>query len=126
VSGDFHCGDVRAMPFGEESFEVVIDGNCFHCLFGSDRSQCLQEVRRVLKRGGTFVLSSMCGDLKLDRFMPRYSESGRCLMRDGRPYRTLKPPREIEGELAVAGFRVLHREVSINPWWDHLTVVATI
>jgi ubiquinone/menaquinone biosynthesis C-methylase UbiE len=47
------CGDVRRMPFGDESFDVVID---FGTLYHIARSPAaLDEIARVLAPGGAFV-----------------------------------------------------------------------
>ena len=47
------CGDVRRMPFDDESFDVVID---FGTLYHIARSPAaLEEITRVLAPGGTFV-----------------------------------------------------------------------
>ncbi len=125
LNGYFYCGDVCAMPMIEDgALEVVIDGNCIHCLFGEDRRRCFREVRRVLAGDGTFVVSSMCGPPKSEEAMEWYDATLQCLMRGGRPYRSLKPAQEIESELAEAGFGVVSREISVNAWWDHLTVIA--
>ena len=125
LRGEFQQGNVCAMPiFGEGMFEIVLDGNCLHCIIGEDRRRCLREVRRVLRRQGVFVVSSMCGTPKSDEIRQRYVEQARCLYLNGSPHRTLKPPEEIEQEVADAGFRVLGSEVSTNTWWDHLTLIA--
>jgi ubiquinone/menaquinone biosynthesis C-methylase UbiE len=46
-------GDVRAMPFPEESFDLVIDfGTCYHI---ARPDKALAEIERVLAPGGLFV-----------------------------------------------------------------------
>lgn len=46
-------GDVRAMPFADELFDVAVDfGTCYH-IARSD--QGLREIERVLRTGGTFA-----------------------------------------------------------------------
>jgi ubiquinone/menaquinone biosynthesis C-methylase UbiE len=46
-------GDVRAMPFADESFDVVVDfGTCYHI---ARSEQGLREIERVLTTGGTFA-----------------------------------------------------------------------
>lgn len=74
----FRHDTVCAMPFFADGlFDVVMDGQCLHCLMGDERTQCLAEVHRILKPEGTFVISSMCGAAKSAdaraRFWPRAS-----------------------------------------------------
>jgi SAM-dependent methyltransferase len=46
-------GDVRALPFPDASFDLVVDfGTCYHV---SRRGQALREIARVLAQGGRFV-----------------------------------------------------------------------
>jgi SAM-dependent methyltransferase len=46
-------GDVRALPFDDASFDLVVDfGTCYHV---ARRAQALAEVARVLVEGGRFV-----------------------------------------------------------------------
>ncbi len=46
-------GDVRALPFPDASFDLVVDfGTCYHV---SRRGQALREIARVLAQGGLFV-----------------------------------------------------------------------
>jgi len=47
------CGDVRAMPFPDASFDLVVDfGTLFHI---SRAEQAVSEIARVLVPGGLFV-----------------------------------------------------------------------
>jgi ubiquinone/menaquinone biosynthesis C-methylase UbiE len=52
---------VRAMPFPDHSFDVVIDfGTCYHV----DRpSEALEEISRVLRPGGTFAYETPLNQL---------------------------------------------------------------
>lgn len=123
--GSFHQGTVCRMPiFTDGSFDIVFDGSCLHCLIDDDRGLCLTEVRRILKPDGAFVVSSMCGEPRSGDARARFDPQTRCLMQDGRPYRTLKPLAALEAELVVAGFAVRDRSVRVNPWWDHATLVC--
>lgn len=46
-------GDVRLMPFPDESFDLVVDfGTCYHI---TRAAQALEEIARVLVPGGLFV-----------------------------------------------------------------------
>jgi SAM-dependent methyltransferase len=50
-------GDVRALPFEPESFDLIVDfGTCYHVGGGGEGAQlALREIGRVLARGGVFV-----------------------------------------------------------------------
>jgi hypothetical protein len=78
----------------------------------------------VLRPGGTFVISTMCGERKPEAMRARFDRAGGILFENGSPHRTLKSAEAIEAEVAQAGFRLADRTVSVNPWWDHLTLVA--
>jgi SAM-dependent methyltransferase len=54
---EVRTGDVRALPFENGSFDVVIDfGTCYHVGGGpSGRLAALNEIARVLRVGGLFV-----------------------------------------------------------------------
>jgi ubiquinone/menaquinone biosynthesis C-methylase UbiE len=127
LSGSFRQGNVCAMPFfAERSFDVVIDGNCLHCLIGNDRTRCLGEVHRILKAGGLFVVSSMCGLPKSDEAKARFDAQTGHLLENGRPHRTLKSLADLASELVSSGFEVQDSRLSVNPWWDHVTMVCQI
>lgn len=57
--GEFVEADAQNLPFDEDDFDTVV------CSFGimhiPDQPRALREVRRVLKRGGQFIMTSWCG-----------------------------------------------------------------
>jgi SAM-dependent methyltransferase len=57
VRADVHLADVRDLPFESASFDLVIDfGTCYHVSGRAAGARAaLQEVARVLRRGGLFV-----------------------------------------------------------------------
>jgi len=57
VRAELVHGDLRALPFDDASFDLVIDfGTCYHVSGGRRGSlQALLEINRVLRRGGAFV-----------------------------------------------------------------------
>jgi hypothetical protein len=115
------------MPFLDgEFFDVVIDGSCLHCLIGGDRTRCLGEVRRILRSNGVFVVSSMCGLPKSAEAKARFNARTGQLLENGEPYRTLMPLADLARELTDAGFEVRDSRVSVNPWWDHVTMTCRI
>ena len=125
LSGSFRQGSVCEMLFfPERSFDVVIDGSCLHCLIGNDRARCLAEVRRILRFEGVFVVSSMCGLPKSEEAKARFDPAAGHLLENGRAYRTLKSEAELARELVEAGFEVQDSRLSVNPWWDHVTMTC--
>ena len=53
VAADLVHGDVRALPFPDGAFDVVVDfGTCWHI---ADPERALREIARVLAPGGRFV-----------------------------------------------------------------------
>lgn len=53
VAAEFRRADVRALPFPDSSFDLVIDfGTCYHI---ARAAQALAEIARVLAPGGVFV-----------------------------------------------------------------------
>ncbi len=53
----FRCASIDALPYPDESFDVVISSFMFHHLPVEIKKRGLEEVYRVLKRGGRFFLS---------------------------------------------------------------------
>jgi len=49
---DFRQGDVGALPFPDESFDIVLSLNGFHAF--PDKEKAFSETYRVLKKGGIF------------------------------------------------------------------------
>ena len=66
----FRQGDVcnlNAKSLGK--FDLVIDGLCLHCITDiKDRKAYLDNVFKILKDGGLFVLLTMCGPMDKKRF----------------------------------------------------------
>ena len=66
----FRQGDVcnlNAKSLGK--FDIVVDGLCLHCITDiEDRKAYLDNVFKILKDGGLFVLLTMCGPMDRKRF----------------------------------------------------------
>jgi ubiquinone/menaquinone biosynthesis C-methylase UbiE len=53
VTAELVHGDVRALPFPDDAFDIVVDfGTCWHI---ADPERALREIARVLAPGGRFV-----------------------------------------------------------------------
>lgn len=51
------------------TFDLAVDGHCFHCLTATkDRIAYLDNVFKMLKNGGLFVLLAMCGPMDKESF----------------------------------------------------------
>ncbi|WP_348946534.1 class I SAM-dependent methyltransferase [Chitinibacter sp. FCG-7] len=50
----YHEGTAEALPFGDESFDVLSAGQCWHWF---DRAKAAQEAYRVLRRGGVMAIA---------------------------------------------------------------------
>ena len=82
--------------------------------------------KRKRGRRGVFVVSSMCGLPKSDEAKARFDPQAGHLLKNGRAYRTLKPLAELASDLMEAGFEVQDSRLSVNPWWDHVTITCRI
>jgi len=61
AEAELRHGDVRRMPFDDESFDVVIDFGTLYHIAGSQTA--LDEIARVLAPGGTFVYETKASQL---------------------------------------------------------------
>lgn len=126
LSAHFLVGNVcRISQCKDSMFELIIDGSCLHCLINDDRPLFFAEAKRLLKPDGRLVISSMCGS-------PRYSDDIRVydpirhhLLKEGQPWRTLKPLSALTDEIQDAGFNILATKINVNEWWDHATLVCS-
>ncbi|ABW28906.1 methyltransferase, putative [Acaryochloris marina MBIC11017] len=53
VKVNFLYGDVLTLTEIEDaSFDIAVDGRCYHCIIGKDRTQFLHTAHRILKPNG--------------------------------------------------------------------------
>ncbi len=111
IDADFHVGSVLDLsPFADETFDLVVDGHCYHCIIGEDRKTFLAEAKRVLKPGGYLLIDTMCGPV-LPGLVNGYDESSKIAIVNGIATRYFGLPDEIEAEITDAGFRILNKEL---------------
>jgi SAM-dependent methyltransferase len=53
-AGDFRLGDIEALPFDDDAFDLVTGFNAFQ--YAGDPAQALREAGRVTRPGGTIVI----------------------------------------------------------------------
>jgi ubiquinone/menaquinone biosynthesis C-methylase UbiE len=59
VSIEFRTGDALALDWPAASFDAAMDHGCFHTLPRRRRPEYAREVRRVLRPGGRYLLTSV-------------------------------------------------------------------
>ena len=96
----------------EDRFDLIVDGNCLHCIIGEDRVQFLRNARRLLADGGVFFISSLCSK----------NGKNRTLMRDSRPYRQVPSAWNLEQEIAAADFEILDCDIHIRSEHNHINL----
>jgi ubiquinone/menaquinone biosynthesis C-methylase UbiE len=111
IPAHFQTASVLDLPFASDSFDVVLDGRCFHCIIGPDRAKFLAEAYRVLKPGGILHVASMCGTPSCEKYLKQFDPASRCLLRDGFAVRFLGQPETIAAELASAGYKLIHQRL---------------
>lgn len=124
--GEFRAGSVGDLGqiYPASSFDVVVDGDCFHCLIGEDRARFLIGLHQVLRPGGLFVLSHMVNEVRDPEMRAELDPRTRVRSRDGVAYRFMPYAVDLLGEVESAGFEILEHAVRENPWWDHLQALA--
>jgi len=109
-------------------FDAVIDGHCLHCIVGADRAVCLNSVFRVLRPGGTFIVLTMCGDVRNERILSNFDPVTGTVFQDGRPMRHIGTAESIISELEGAGFQIDAQRIGLrsdDSQQDDLIVRAT-
>ena len=115
TSVDYVHGDLCQPGVLEgQRFDLIVDGNCLHCIIGDDRVVFLRNVYRLLADNGIFFVSSLC---------TRDAESV-TTQRAGLPYRFIPSVERLLQELDRAKFAVLNWEVRERNDFNHITVFA--
>ena len=97
-----------------KTFDLIVDGNCLHCILGEDRAVFLDNVYRLLSHNGIFFVSSLCaGD----------AESV-TTERDGQPYRFVPSVTRLLRELNQAQLAVVEWDVQERDDFHHIHLFA--
>lgn len=125
LKGHFHVENISNIPhFTSESFDIVFDGSCLHCINGEDILHCFAEMKRLIKPDGSLIISTMCGLPKQQEDINNYNLDSYQLYHEGQPWRTLKPLDSLKEEITNSGFSINYIHVNKNPWWDHATIAC--
>ncbi|HCE5105595.1 class I SAM-dependent methyltransferase [Vibrio parahaemolyticus] len=115
IEGKYYTADLTVESFQlPERYDVVIDGNCLHCIIGADRAIFLDHVYRNLSESGVFFVSSLCSK----------DENSYETYRDSSPYRHIASQSGLVIELEQAGFQVLNVRVYERDTSKHITLYA--
>lgn len=96
-----------------DPFDLVVDGNCFHCIIKEGRPNFLKTAFDAPMPGGIFFISAMCSKTDEDEF----TESGLGL-------RHIASVRNILSDIEAVGFEILEHTVYENERFNHVTVHA--
>ncbi len=116
LDATFRVGNVLHLtPYSDDVFDVVYDSHLLHCIIGDDRAELFASVRRVLKPGGYFLVSTMCST-EVTRERPGFDPETGYTVREHRgeaiATRYIGEERDLLSEVEAAGFTVLaHRRV---------------
>ena len=114
----FLKADASALPFPDDSFDLVISANSLH--YFDNPSASIAEMRRVLLPRGSLVILDWCKDYLLCRcfdFFFRWIERG---------YQSCYTQRDLQRSLEAAGFAVQStRKIKLGSiFWGHMIAVA--
>ena len=114
VDVTFLQNDVLILPaIADVSFDIALDGHCFHCIIGSDRSQFLQTAHRILKPSGILIINTMCNQVpKNAKWLDQFDPKSRCLMHGDIATRYIGDSNDILQEIINASFRIMSAEIS--------------
>jgi SAM-dependent methyltransferase len=127
IAASFHVGDVRHLAdFADASFDIVLDGQCLHCIIGdADRLAFLRSAYRVLRPGGVLHLRTMCGDPWTPGLQDGFDPETRNVFRGGTAIRYMGMPDAIFLEVEAAGFELQEQRVLRTSGEDMLILDAS-
>lgn len=116
---DFRIGYANSLPWNAGAFDVVVSCNMFHYI--THPIEALREMARVLRPGGSLVLTDWCDDYLACRLCNLY------LRLTNRAFYKTYRQAECLDLLRAAGFgNVGFERYKINWLWGLMTVVVTI
>ncbi len=111
VNVDFLHGDVlKLTQIADASFDIAVDGRCFHCIIGCDRTQFLHTAHRILKPNGVLVIATMCNQVPTS-LKPNFDPQTCCIVHKDLVTRYIDNSNDILQEIIQAEFQILDVEV---------------
>ncbi|MBN1981832.1 MAG: class I SAM-dependent methyltransferase [Chitinivibrionales bacterium] len=111
----YHHGDVCVPSlFDTAAFDLIVDGNCLHCIIGDNRRVVFANIHRWLKDNGIFFLSSLCSKTTNDQLLQKNTLA----------YRHIGTPLNLQKEIEDCGFLVLDSTIYQHETNDHLQLFA--
>ncbi|HXK49699.1 MAG TPA: class I SAM-dependent methyltransferase [Clostridiales bacterium] len=107
----FIVGDVLDTGFKSDSFDIIIDSYCLHCIIGEDRKKMLSEVKRLLKCGGLFAGITMSNTIPED--IKQFFNEKREMVKNGIAGRYIGRADDILNEFSQAGFEIIENTVDV-------------
>jgi len=106
--GDFSHADFQVF----DHFDLIVDGNCFHCILGDSRPVFLKNAYASLSENGIFFISSLCSQ----------DADNHIILRAGEPYRHVPTCNSLKDEVRHAGFDVLDVFIHKRMGYDHINL----
>jgi ubiquinone/menaquinone biosynthesis C-methylase UbiE len=113
---DLRQGWADALPWADASFDAVLSCNVFH--YVKHPLPALREMKRVLKPGGTIVITDWCDDYLACRLCSLY------LRLTGAAFHKIYSGRECTALFADVGYTTRIERYKISWLWGLMTVVA--
>lgn len=105
--GEFHLSTVTDLRmFKSNTFDIAFDSLCFHNLIGEEREKSLQEVYRVLKNDGYFLMMTMCNDPRNELLKKNFDFNSRYIFFNDVRECYFGTPEMLINELEIGNFSV--------------------
>jgi 2-polyprenyl-3-methyl-5-hydroxy-6-metoxy-1,4-benzoquinol methylase len=95
-----------------DPFDLIIDGNCLHCILDESRHVFLKNVYANLSINGIFFISSLCSQ----------DADNHIILRNGEHYRHVSTCNNLRDEVQRAGFSVIDLFIRKNSKYDHINL----
>ncbi len=110
-------GEAEALPFGDDAFDVVVSVSALH--YFSDPRRAISEMARVLRPGGTLVVTDWCADFLAMRLFSAWLRTRNASVKQ--IYRA----EQVRGYLELEGFEnVAATHFRIRPLWGMMRVCS--